>query len=327
MTSLWWFALPILLLPVWWHRQRRQRSNAQPLASARFLPATKPLQQRIWRWMDRVLLLVRLLLLATVIAWLADVLFPWHRDAVLIVPGTDPAWIEQQVADTGFAKAERISLPSSDAFGWFASHEREWRPEARILIVGGATMPALMPHSAHAITVRSKVQRYPKTEHHIAVVSQRAARWKALFAALDGPQRYIIDPEPGPGDELIVWDVPQAPPANLHAPLWWVGDLTAFPELRDAPVVDDVRYADSQRGRLWSSRMWPAENAEVARAQFESWQRLHFAPLPYTVPTQTIAPTAGASTLAESGALHGFLAFALLALFALERILAHASRR
>ena len=38
MTSMWWFALPVLLLPIWWHRQKRERVKALPLATARFLP-------------------------------------------------------------------------------------------------------------------------------------------------------------------------------------------------------------------------------------------------------------------------------------------------
>ena len=45
--SLWWLALPILLLPIWWHRQKRESVQAVPLATARFLPAADPRQGRV----------------------------------------------------------------------------------------------------------------------------------------------------------------------------------------------------------------------------------------------------------------------------------------
>ena len=323
MTSLWWLALPVLLLPLWWHRQKRERAHSQPLATARFLPRTDPLELRVWRWVDRALLLVRLLLLATVIAWLADLVLPWRGDSVLIVPGTDAAWAAQQGA--GFTTARRIELPGPDAFGWLAQHEREWRPDARILVLGNVPMPATMPRLAHQVTVRARPLPFASTEHRIAIVSKRASQWRALFAALDGPQRYVIDAEPGPKSELVVWDVPEAPPAGLRAPLWWVGDATAFPELKNAPAVDGMRYTDSTRGRLWSPSV-PAD-ADAARALFETWQRLHYTPLAYPTPAQTLAAAPIADMAPASGALHYLLAFALMALFALERILAHANRR
>lgn len=327
MTSLWWLALPILLLPVWWHRQKRDRVNVQPLATARFLPRTDPLRQRVWRWVERALLLVRLLLLASVIAWLADLVLPWRGDAVLIVPGTDNAWAAQQALDAGFPKASRIALDVPDAFAWLAQHEREWRPGARILVLGNVPMPAAMPRLAHQVTVRSKPVPFARTEHRIAIVSKRAGQWRQLFAALDGPQRYIVEDEPNSTSELVVWDVPDAPPAGMRAPLWWVGDTTAFPELKNAPAVDGLHYADSARGRLWHSDAWPARDADAARAQFETWQRLHYPPVAYVTPPQTIAAAPAAGMAPASGALHYLLAFALMALFALERILAHASRR
>ena len=115
-----------------------------------------------------------------------------------------------------------------------------------------------------------------------------------------------------------MWDVPQAPPAGLRAPLWWIGDASAFPELKNG-------YADSARGRLWS--VAPPPDADAGRTLFERWQRLHYPALAYAAPTQVIAATPSASMAPASGALHAMLAYALMALFALERILAHAHRR
>jgi hypothetical protein len=327
MSSLWWWALPILLLPIWWHRQKRARANAQPLATARFLPRTAPLQQRVWRWVELALLLVRLLLLATAIAWLADLVLPWRSDTVLVAPGTDKTWAGQQINEAGFDKAARIDLAAPDAFAWFAQHEREWRADARILVLGSVTMPATMPRISHKLEVKARPLPFAKTEHRIVIVSQRAERWRALFSALDDPQRYAIDAEPGAKSELIIWDVPEAPPAQWRAPLWWVGDASAFPELKNAPAVDGLRYADSARGRLWTSAAWPAANAEAARAQFETWQRLHYAPVAYATPSQVFTASPSVGMAPASGALRGLLAYALAALFALERILAHARRR
>ncbi|UUZ51152.1 hypothetical protein LP420_17425 [Massilia sp. B-10] len=53
----------------------------------------------------------------------------------------------------------------------------------------------------------------------MAIVSKRADKWRAMFLAIDGPQRYLVQDMPDAASELIVWDVPEAPPANLRAPV------------------------------------------------------------------------------------------------------------
>jgi hypothetical protein len=327
MTSLWWMSLPVLLLPVWWHRQKRERVKAEPLATARFLPRSDPQQLRVWRWADRLLLLARCLLLLGVIALLAELALPWRGDTVLVAPGTDAAWLERQVSDAGFTGARRIALPAGDPLGWLASHEREWRSGARLLVAGSVPMPAEQPQFRHRVELRTAPQPFPKAEHRVAVASERGARWRALFAALDGPQRYVVTDTPDAQSELIVWDLPEAPPANLRAPLWWIGDASAFPELRNAPAVDGIRYADSARGRLWFSSAWPPADADAARVLFEAWQRLHVAPVAYPAPPQVLAASPSARIATGDGALRDILVVVLAALFALERIMTHASRR
>lgn len=326
MNSLWWLALPVLLLPIWWHRQRRERIKAKPLATARFLPRTDPQQLRVWEWADRMLLLVRCLLLAAVIAWLADLVVPWRGDTVLTGATTDPAWAEQQIGEAGFKDARRLRLATDDALGWLREHEREWRAGARLLVLANQPMAAAMPRFRHSVELRSKTVPFATSEHHIAIVSPRAQQWRAMFAALDGPRRYLVDDAPNEKSELIIWDVPQAPPAAMRAPLWWIGDASAFPELRKAPSVDGLSYMDSTRGRLWGFANWPPKDADSARALFETWQRLHYAPLAYPAPSQALAASPSAPFMPGSGALRNFLAIALLALFALERILTHARR-
>jgi hypothetical protein len=325
MNSLWWLALPVLLLPIWWHRQKRERNKAAPLATARFLPRAAPQQLRIWRWTDRVLLLVRCLLLVGVIALLADFALPWRGDTVLVTPGTDPAWLERQVTEAGFRHARRLALPAGDPLAWLASHERKWKASARLLVAGNVPMPAVQPRFRHRVELRTSAAPFANAEHRIAVVSKRAAQWRMLFAALEG--RYVVTDSPDARSELVVWDLANAPPASLRAPLWWIGDASAFPELRNAPSVDGIRYADSARGRLWSSAAWPPADADAARSLFESWQRLHYAPVAYPAPSQVIAATPKSPLVPASGALRDLLVAALAALFALERILANASRR
>ncbi len=327
MNNLWWMALPVLLLPVWWHRQKRERTRAEPLATARFLPRADPQQRRVWRWTDRILLLVRCLLLLGVIALLAGLALPWRGDSVLVAPGTDRAWLERQVLDAGFAGARRIELPAGDPLGWLAAHESEWQAGARLLVAGHVPMPAVQPQFRHRVELRTVAAPFPKSEHRVAVVSKRAAQWRALFAALDGPQRYQVTDTPDARSELIVWDLPTAPPADMRAPLWWIGDAGAFPELRDGAAVDGMRYADSARGRLWTSGAWPPSDADAARELFETWQRLHYAPVAYPVASQVLAAAPSARIAESGGALREQLLLALAALFALERILAHASRR
>lgn len=323
--SMWWLALPILLLPVWWHRQKRERIQAMPLATARFLPRAEPQQLRLWRWTERLLLLVRCLLLAAVIALLAGVAIPWRGDTVLVTPGTDPAWLARQFADARFAGARRFDV--ADPLGYLAAHEGEWKSGARLLVAGAVPMPAAVPKLRHSVELRTTASAFSKTEHRVAVVSKRAAQWRTFFAALDGPQRYLVSDTPDARSELIVWDVPEAPPASLRAPLWWVGDASAFPELRNAPSVDGIRYADSARGRLWSSTEWPASGADGARTLFESWQRLHYAPVAYTAPAQVLGAASAARVAPADGAWRDRILLVIAVLFAIERILAHARRR
>jgi len=327
MISLWWLALPVLLLPVWWHRQKRERAASEPLATARFLPRTNPLHRRVWRWHDRSLLLLRCLLLATVIAWLADLVLPWRGDAVLIAPGTDVAWAEHQIRDAKFSDATRIHLQEPDVFGWLAKHEREWKTDARLMVIGHVPMPAAMPRFSHAVTVKARPAAHPRSEHRVSIVSNRPEKWRLMFDAIDGPRRYLVQTGPAAAAELIVWDLPDAPPPQLRAPLWWIGDPSAFPELKNAKTVDRLRYADSPRGRLWASDAWPPVDANAARAQFETWQRLHYAPVAWPTPTQTLPAASTTSNVQASGALRYLLTIALLVLFSLERLVTHAKRR
>lgn len=326
MNSLWWFALPILLLPVWWHRKKRVQVAAEPLASARFLPRTEPRQMRVWRWADVVLLIVRCLLLACLVAWLADPVFPWRGKTVVVAEGTDAQWAERQVQDAGFGDAARLSLPAGAALAWIRSHEREWKPGANLLVLGDIPMPAQLPQFIHPVELRTLARSPAPSEVRVAIVGE-AGQWRRMFAALNGPVRVVLEDAPGAKTELIVWNKPEAPPASLRAPLWWAANPASFPELAQAPAVDGIRYADSARGRLWTSANWPPANASAARQLLESWRRLHYTPVVHTAPSVRFAPSTLAASEHAGGALRDFLMLALVVLFALERILTHARRR
>lgn len=343
----WWLALPVLLLPIWWHRQKRQRLKAEPLATARFLPAAAPEQLRVWRWRDRILLLVRCLMLVALIGWLAAAIFPWRGDTVLLDAGADTAWAERQIAAAGLSSAPRIALPA-DALQWLRRHERDWRDDAKLLIVARAdqiAMPARVPRFGHQIEIRTapaaaRASAVAPVEQRIAlaVTPEHAAPWRALFAAFDragdGANRYALAAEPASGTKLIVWDSPNAtPPAAWRAPHWWLAaaPATVFPELANASTLTingvTLKYADSPRGRLWTSDAFPPRDADSARALYETWQLLQATPAPaYPAPSQTFAAARNTAPAITDMKPATWLMLALLALFILERILTHARR-
>lgn len=322
----WWLALPILLLPILWHRQKRESVKALPLATARFLPAADPRQVRVWKWSDILLLLLRCLLLAAVIARLADLVFPWRGDTVLVVPGASSAWVEQQAASAGMQKADRIELAGRDALAWFSAHEREWKDEARILIVGDVTMPAAMPRFRHAVTLRTRAAPASAKPRIVSIASDRPQAWRSFFAAASSNgQQYILGEN---RSELVVWDHAAPPPAGRKAPLWWASDPSAFAPLASARTagLTGLRYADTPQGRVWTSAAMPPKDPASAVRLFETWQRLHYAPVPYTAPSQVLEPAPDAPLASGSGALRPFLNLLLIALFAVERILTHVRR-
>ncbi|WP_229425397.1 hypothetical protein [Massilia sp. Se16.2.3] len=185
-----------------------------------------------WRWQEVILLLVRCLLLACLIAWLADPVFPRRGDTVLVAEGTDAGWVERQLQDPPFKEAARLVLPAPDALAWLRAHEREFKPEARLLVLGDIPMPATRPQFRHPLTLRTLAKAQPPVEARVAIVSGRAQAWRRMFAALDGPMRVIVEPAPGLRTELIVWDMPDAPPPALRAPCGGPRTPAALPNWR-----------------------------------------------------------------------------------------------
>lgn len=362
----WWLALPLLLLPWWWHRQKRQRLTAEPLATARFLPAADPQQLRIWQWRDRLLLLVRCLLLIALLAWLAATIVPWRGDTVLLDRGADPAWAQQQIAAAGMGHAQQMDLPAQP-LRWLAQHEREWRATARLLVVSRAqqlAMPARPPQFAHAVTVRTSsapvsgaqqkaASALPMQEVVLATTPERMALWRAMFAAFasvtedqaKGAQPLRFVDTPSPATSLIIWDRPEAAPAQWVAPHWWLGTATPHKvkvagqtasgdgapagQSVNVQLVSGMRlqYTDTLQGRFWTSAAFPPRDAEAARVLYEGWQQLQPAAAPsYGLATQQWSATATAGARAADVEPARWLAYVLLALFLIERVLSHARR-
>jgi len=319
------------LLPVWWHMRKRERTRTDILATARFLPSAAPQQQRVPRWSDLLLLLVRLALLFALIAWLAVLAMPWKGDTVFIDASLESSpWAEQQIRSAGMSAATREPLPA-DPWNWLALNEHEWRPQARFLILApGAAMPALRPRLAHATDLRlapagagSVVAgaELVRRERHVVVAAppQRIAAWQALFAAFgaagDGARRYVISDTPTPKTELIVWDREDSdPPPSWQAPLWW----------RTAGATGQTQ---TRQGLTWTAPRWPLHDVDAARALYERWQAATELPAVYPMQAQAIEAARVKPLPMPLARSPEWLALALLALFAIERILAHARRR
>ncbi len=325
MQPMWWLALPVLLLPLWWHMRKRERTRTELLATARFLPAAAPQQQRILRWSDVLLLLVRLSLLLALIAWLSVLAMPWKGDTVFIDRSLESSpWAAQQIQSAGMTDASREPLPP-DPWSWLALNEHEWRPRARFLILArSAPMPALRPRLAHRTDLRLAPEA-PATaaphERHVVVVAppHRLAAWQALFAAFgtagEGANRYVLSDAPTPATELIVWDRPDSePPPSWKAPLWW-------------RTADATGQKQTTQGLTWTASQWPLHDIDAARALYERWQAATLLPAAYPMPAQAIEPARSKPLPTPLSRSPQWLALAMLALFAIERTLAHARRR
>ncbi len=336
MTSLqplWWLALPVLLLPILWHRQKRQRTASELLATARFLPSSAPQQMRVWRWVDIVLLVLRLLLLTVLIAWLAVTIAPWRGDTVLADQALDADWVQKQIAAANMNSATTLPLPA-DVLAWLPRHEHEWREGARLLVLardGSVAMPATPPSLARAVDFRfaPAAAAAPAAAMHrvvLATTPGHEEKWRALFAAFASTgQRYDIAEAPTAATELIVWDRAEAPPATWKAQHWWRVTASAGTKVRAGELT--LAFADTPQGRVWTGMPWPPANADEALQLYGAWQALTAPSQPYAMAAQAISPQRSGPLPLPGKAPADWLAWALVALFLLERLVAHARRR
>lgn len=314
--SWWWLGFPLLALPIWWHRQRRQQTSAQPLATARFLAQTDPRLQSVWRWRQLLLLVLRLLMLACLLALVAGIFYRGRGDTIFISEQADKTWVQQQLslvktqagADWSNAKIERVcaeascSVQTDQILPWLAHHQHEWKRGSKWLVLASARdgqMSALLPHFDNALDLRispeSLTAKEPPTTISIVVKSARFAEWQAWFKVfeqtLDGRLQFDVKEQwnskvPA---SLVVWESPLAPTAEWQAPLWWASEASAFSEnienanAKESEVMSalGLRVLETKQGRVWLKSVkndWPLNDMEGAKRLFEIWRALQSQP-------------------------------------------------
>ena len=313
--SAWWLALALVLLPIWWHRQKRQQHQSTSLATAKFLNASEPQLLKIWRWYDLLLLLVRCLLLIFIIAFLAQVFITWRGDTVIVAKGVDSTWVDQQIKDAGMSKAARLSfcetqdcdLVGTDLLKALESRQANWKASGRILVLANSQQivlsanPAQLQnaleiriHSQAQVAKKEKLNK-DKTPYFIQIVSddaQRVAKWKSLFATFNQldvrPYSYIVSDKVQAKTDLMIWESNQQPDSKMRAAIWWTQQEKIFPtqtafdqfSLFDEASYLQMSFANSDRGRIWKGSI-DLTKVEDARAFYAVWQQLAFPQSPY----------------------------------------------
>ncbi len=159
MSVVYWlplFLLLVMALPLWWHRQRRRTPDSQLFAAAQFLPTVSPQQKRIWRWQQWLLLILRLLLIAVLVALLADIGVPFRQQTTLISAARAAQLREPDGLIFCARAGPECDIVSDDMWLWLARHEREWPPEKIITLEAFADelpMPAQRPLYAHTLRI------------------------------------------------------------------------------------------------------------------------------------------------------------------------------
>lgn len=338
-AALWWLLLPVLALPIWWHRQRRHSLKIQRLATAKFLASAAPQLRPVWCWRDWILLLLRCLILLSMLALLAGWFLSWRGDTVLLGRDLDPQWVQQELQAQGMQQAQQsyfcaeaaCEIHTDNLLFWLEQQQSQWRPQAKILILahaGQLPMNGQAPRIAHAVQIRiapaqpsSAVQKKPL---QIAIQSERLPAWRRLFAAFEvagkADQTLILSDKITSETALAIWDLPTQPDANWRAPLIW-----KFTE-------KSATSAQTETAQVWhlpTVQNNPLEDINAAKRLFEAWQSVRPQAQQITLQTQNLAasklPTGWSSTELES-AWQQILLACLVFLFVLERGFAHARR-
>ena len=322
--SWWWLGLPLLALPIWWHRQRRQQKTAKSLATARFLDQTDPRLQTVWRWRQLILLALRLLMLLCLLALVAGIFYRGRGDTIFISQHADKNWVQQQLSQLenepgsnwSAAAIESIcaeascSIQTDHILSWLALHQHEWKSGSRWLVLASAKdgqMSANVPKFAHVLELRVAPKTTPATlpplTIPVVVKSARFSDWQAWFTAfeqtLDGQLRFDVREQwnKNAPASLIIWESSLPPIMEWQAPLWWVSEASAFPtvskDAKEAIVLSelDLRVFDSAQGRVWlksAKADWPLYDMEGAKRLFETWRSLQSLPQGFAMQTISV---------------------------------------
>ncbi len=266
MTALftwWWLALPSLLLPLWWHRQRQRQYQVFPLATAKFLEQAEPQTVQVWRWRDLLLLLLRLVMLMCLISLLAQFLVGHRGDTVFVSTRVDPAWLDAQVAEIKKQNgAKTISLirycdradcelQTSAIFAWLEQHQTQWQGDSHWWLLADEDELA-MPAQAPRFTQRFELRLAPQSAqskkqtkaHEVSVVLKtgRLDQWRAWFKVFEvsssGRLHFHLSEEWRPDAQLIIWESPLAPRSEWRAPLWWLSEASAYKAMQTTSMND-----------------------------------------------------------------------------------------
>lgn len=332
----WWVGLPLLALPIWWHRQRRQQQSAKFLATARFLAQTDPRLQTVWRWRQLLLLAVRLLMLVCLLALVAGIFYRGRGDTIFISQNADKNWVQQQLtqlakeAGTKWSSAtiENVcsspscSVQTDQIFSWLALHQHEWKIGSRWLVLASAKdgqMSASLAKFEHALELRvapsSPQDKSAQVTIPIVVKSARFSDWQAWFKVfeqtLDGQLHFEVREQwdrniPA---SLVIWESALAPTSEWRAPLWWVSEASAFSssskEAKETEVLSELglQTFDSSQGRVWlkSTKVdWPLYDMAGAKRLFEAWRSLQNRPQGFPLQAMSVpASTAEISSVSN----------------------------
>lgn len=335
--AFWWLLLPVVLLPIWWHRQRRLNPKILTLATAKFLASATPQRKPIWRWRDWILLLLRCLILLCMLALLAGWFLSWRGDTVLLAPDLDPQWVRQELKKSGMQEAQQsvfcaqaaCEIHTDNLLSWLEQQQAQWRPQARILILARADqlrMNAQAPQIAHALQIRiAPSPRHPavatnRSKLPIAVASDRLPEWQRLIAAFNlatnsatnsatkTDQEWIVSEKITHDTVLAIWDRAEPPESGWRAPLLWLitegkgntQQSDAASQRWRALAISSSQQANMQVWQLDLRQANPLQNIEVAKQLFEAWQSVR--PQPLSLPMQNQDRNAvSAPTLRQTG--------------------------
>ncbi len=267
------WALASLLLPLLIHLVRRRKSQPTPFAAMRWLGAGAAPRRRI-RLVDPLLLLLRMLLLAALVGWLA---LPWFDPPpaasthwALVVPGVDPVAARAKVPSDAIARWLAPGFPPLDqspaAPQATASLLREFdaqrHPDERISVIA--------PPQVDGLDGARPVLRRTLELIEVAAAAKVATTAAAASRPLRIALRYSAEREPAARylrAAVAAWNALEPDSAILDAAaidtplggsfdwLWWLG--AALPEAQQrwlaegGIVLSDTPVTDADSPIVW----------------------------------------------------------------------------
>lgn len=257
----WWLALPTVLLPLWWHRQRQKQQHVFPLASAQFLPTAEPQTVQVWRWRDLILLLLRLAMLLCLIALMAQFIRGQRGDTVFVSKKANGAWVAAQIAQLkqqsrslevmDYCEHAPCDIQTDSIFAWLEQHQAQWQDTSRWYLLAAETelsMPAQVPRFKPAFELRiaprlnagkDTASAAPLQTVPVYLNTARADEWRKWFQIFEvssrGQLHFVFEDAVRSEVQLIVWEQEFPPAERLKAPLWWTTNRSLLQGAQTAP--------------------------------------------------------------------------------------------